>query len=165
MRASGITTVKSKGKKLIAPAVLESWNRLNPSDRYFNLLEAWIIFGSEEILGETSGLMFNSLYKCLHFLKNLPSEGKNFADSKHSDSLRYWPGLHNLALLHLFGIISVTSAKMKEGKGWQVGTVKPTAFGMALLQLLWITFCQNEFFTEAQESLNPILGQLQPAFQ
>lgn len=168
LRASGITTVKSKGKKpilAIDQAVLESWNRLNPTDRYFNLLEAWMIFGTEEMLGERGGLMFNNLDQCLHFLKNLPSEGQNFADSKNSDPLKYWPGLHNLALLHLFGIISVTSAKMKEGKGWQVGTVKPTPFGMALLQLLWITFCQNEFFTEAQERLNPILGQLQPAFQ
>ena len=54
LRASTISYVEPKRKKfflILEPKVLDSWNQLNPTERYFNLLEAWWIWGTEEILG------------------------------------------------------------------------------------------------------------------
>jgi hypothetical protein len=55
LRASGLSQVKQLGKKqtlVLDEAVLQSWTKLNLTERYFTLLEAWMILGNEEILGE-----------------------------------------------------------------------------------------------------------------
>ena len=68
LRASGLSYVEGKGKKCILrldPAVLESWNSLNPTERYFNLLETWLIWGNEEILCDRSNPFLNKLSKRL----------------------------------------------------------------------------------------------------
>lgn len=49
LRSSGIAQIRSQGKKQILAldaATLESWSNLNLTERYFNLLEAWLIWGN-----------------------------------------------------------------------------------------------------------------------
>jgi hypothetical protein len=44
LRASGLSQVKHLGKKqtlVLDETVLQSWTKLNPTERYFTLLEAW----------------------------------------------------------------------------------------------------------------------------
>ncbi|MEH2297782.1 MAG: hypothetical protein V7K88_01595 [Nostoc sp.] len=55
LRSSGTAKIRSQGKKqvlILDAATLESWSNLNLTERYFNLLEAWLIWGNNEILGE-----------------------------------------------------------------------------------------------------------------
>jgi hypothetical protein len=57
-RASGLLGLENRGKEKVF--VLESdavraWHELNAAERYFTLLEAWIVRGSLEMLGERQG--------------------------------------------------------------------------------------------------------------
>ena len=50
LRASGIALVDSSGRKpllVIDDRVLHSWNRLNADERYFGLLESWLITATQ----------------------------------------------------------------------------------------------------------------------
>ena len=54
LRASGLTTVNALGDKPILevdPAMRHSWDQLNPDERYFALLESWLIRGDPIIIG------------------------------------------------------------------------------------------------------------------
>ena len=58
LRASGLTRVETTGKKGAPgrePDMKMQWEQLNPTERYFNLLEAWLRFGRGEMVGERGG--------------------------------------------------------------------------------------------------------------
>src|SRR3954453_3409679 len=51
LRASGLSRVEGAGAKarlVLVPDMMAQWDRLNPTERYFHLLEAWLRFGSGE---------------------------------------------------------------------------------------------------------------------
>jgi hypothetical protein len=55
LRASGLSRVTGPGAKarlVLDPAMLVQWDQLNPTEQYFNLLEAWLRFGRPEMVGE-----------------------------------------------------------------------------------------------------------------
>ena len=37
------------------PAVLEKWRQLNATERYFALLETWLMLANEDVIGERGG--------------------------------------------------------------------------------------------------------------
>ena len=56
LRASGLSRVEGTGAKarlVLDPAMRMQWDQLNPTEQYFNLLEAWLRFGRAEMVGET----------------------------------------------------------------------------------------------------------------
>jgi hypothetical protein len=142
-RATGLVTVEGTGSaQMLAPnlAVLESWRSLNPTERYFTLLETWLFQGDGEIIGERGGPFNSSLASTLYFLQHLPAKGKKIGDRKDdARQLSYWPGLHNLALLDLFGLVSVTDDTPEPGGGWRVEEIRWTEFGKAIFALLTST--------------------------
>lgn len=142
-RATGLVTVEGTGSaQMLAPnlTVLESWRSLNATERYFTLLETWLFQGDGEIIGERGGPFNSSLTETLFFLRHLPAKGKKIGDRKDdARQLSYWPGLHNLALLDLFGLVSVTDDTPERGGGWRVKEIRWTEFGEAIFALLTST--------------------------
>src|SRR5690349_2530696 len=54
-RASGLTSVRGTAKKpslLVDEEVYQQWVTLNPTERFFTLLETWMLRGTPEVLGE-----------------------------------------------------------------------------------------------------------------
>lgn len=167
LRASGLSQVKRKGKKQILvldETVLQSWTNLNPTERYFTLLEAWMIFGNEEILGERYDLMGN-LFKCVQFWSRLPENGFSIAKYSDQKEFSYSPGLYNIALLDLFGFLSVESGQPEAGKGWRITHLHPLPFGDAMVRFLFTLCGKKDFTWESQGKVNVTFGELQPHFQ
>src|SRR5438046_2376443 len=55
LRATGLTRVEGAGSKArltLDPTVRAVWDGLNPTERYFALLEAWLLVGRPEMVGE-----------------------------------------------------------------------------------------------------------------
>jgi hypothetical protein len=55
LRASGLTLVKGTDRKpllVVDGAVRPIWGDLNPTERYCTLLEAWLVRGHPQIIGE-----------------------------------------------------------------------------------------------------------------
>lgn len=153
LRASTISYVEAKGKKFwlyLEPNVVSSWNNLNPTERYFNLLEAWWIWGNEEILGEKGWR--SGLEKCLMFWHEIDSTKSLIPKTEQQKWYSYSPGLHNIALFSMFGLLEVENAKSKKGQGWQFNKLKKTPWGNALVKLInKILFEESQSEVEQEE--------------
>jgi len=140
LRATGIGLIEKKGSKKILKldeAMLQSWKDFNPTERYMSLLESWLFRGFSEILGERSLLGNIPTMVILDFLENIPEKGMNLKGGRPEDSfISYQPGWHVVALMDLFGVVSVKSAEPAEGNGWRVTRIDRTPFGDALSKLL-----------------------------
>jgi hypothetical protein len=139
LRASGLSLVEQRGNKqllLLDEDALRSWRGLNPTERYFTLLGAWLIRGRGEILGEDR-YPFSELSRCRDFVQRLPDAGLRVAGDKQTESMiAFQPGLRNVALLNLFGLISVWHGEPETGKAWSISRIFRTPFGDALFRLL-----------------------------
>ena len=182
VRASGLTAVDGSGKKprlVSEDTVRQSWETLNPTERYYTLLETWVLRAPPEIIGERDAFGFNRVIEYLDRLfQRVPDTGLAVAgDREIEQSLSYSPGYHNLALLELFGLIQIHPAPPVDGRGWQIDLIQRTAFGDALLILLRTAAygpTQNQpglllQFHRASEipigALQPILQPYFPAWQ
>ena len=139
LRASGLTHVvfdKKEAKLMLNTKVLASWNSLNPSERYFALFYAWWHRGSDEIIGEHSqGFIDNYFYESACFFHK--ALGKSLDIKKNHinlENLRYNPGLHNLALMELFGFVQIELNSVLSKENWPIVKIKPMTWGCVLLK-------------------------------
>ncbi|AFZ23119.1 Plasmid pRiA4b ORF-3-like protein [Cylindrospermum stagnale PCC 7417] len=163
LRSSGIAEVKHQGKKpslVLDTDVLASWSNLNSTERYFNLLEAWLIWGNNEILGERSD-SFGNLFKCIQCWKRIPDQGAKFAKYEDQHEINYFPGLHNVALLELFGFLSIKQGKPQAGKGWRITSLQRLPWGDIMLPLILQIALQKGL----EDNINVIFGQWQSQFK
>ncbi|MDF5724492.1 MAG: plasmid pRiA4b ORF-3 family protein [Rhizonema sp. PD37] len=179
LRCSGICRIKTEGKKqllVINEATYQSWLSLNFTERYFTLLESWLLWGNEEILGECPNRLGN-LYSILMFWQRIPEQGLKCAKEQDKDGFNYCPGYHNIALLDSFGFLSLKSGKPQKGKGWQIASLQLVPFGNAMLKLLFTISTHGELeenndeelveeeYEDDKEFLNITFGEFQPYFQ
>lgn len=171
LRASGLCSVQGSGNRsrlVMEDGVLDSWKTLNPTERYFNLLETWMIRGDPEILAERGSVARAWIPECKRHFESIPQKGLEIAGTKREESyIAYSIGLYGLALLDLFGFISLEQLKPEKGKGWRIARIHRTAFGDALVQLLWNGFWGNLrdlfFFHDRDNEIDETIGALRPA--
>jgi hypothetical protein len=172
VRASGLTSVEGTPKKpllAVDKVVYQAWQDLNPSERYATLLETWLLRGHPEIIGERGRAWFripDTFSELSWFFQRVPDEGQQVAGTEAEDSLRYWPGWHNLGLLELFGLMAIEAGPPEPGKGWRIERIRRTPLGDALLALLHARFfgdIDNIMTLEVEDKIP--YGVLQPALQ
>src|ERR1051326_6908189 len=109
LRASGLAVVeggRSKARLRRNPDTYQAWQGLNPTERYFNLLEAALLNGRPEMVGERGGGSGDDfLTKCATAWQQPPRKGAKF-DTSRPYEVHVW-GLYRhfylLALMDLFG--------------------------------------------------------------
>ncbi|HLO83542.1 MAG TPA: plasmid pRiA4b ORF-3 family protein [Nostocaceae cyanobacterium] len=170
LRCSGITQIKKQGKKqllVLDEEILASWSNLNPTEKYFNLLETWLLQANSEILGEQRD-SFSDLFRCIQFWTRVPDKGIKFAKYEHQQDMSYFPRFYNIGLLDLFGFITIKNGKTAAGKGWRIASIQRLPFGDAILKLIYIYAIKEELSIDgdaADIEANISLGKLQPYFQ
>jgi hypothetical protein len=167
LRATGLGQIVGDGKKhklILNPEVWQSWNSLNSTEQYFALLEAWMIRADEEMMGERRSPI-NEGTKCIQFWPRLAPAGQTFKKFADQQNLSYWPELHNLALLSLFGFLHLESGKPEAGKGWRVKKIKPLPFGDAMMQIMVRAFMEQGMEWQSETDATVPFGELQPALQ
>ncbi len=140
LRATGLTRVEGTGTKarlVVDPTVLALWNGLNPTERYFTLLEAWLQFARAEMVGECGSSWGSFLSNCLLFWRDLPVSGQEFNQDRPQDVYLYAVGRdhYNVALLDLFGLLEV-KIPGKPVQPWCPAGLKRLPFGDAVMTIL-----------------------------
>jgi hypothetical protein len=160
LRATGLGVVQAQLKTprlTLDPEVLASWRSLYGVERYFALLKAWWGRAREEIIGERAFGGGEILAKTLAFIERFPTTGTLTVDTpQDAEMLQYYPGLHNLALLALFGLLDVRARPPAEGQGWQPEQMRLTEWGQVVLET-YIQVIRRSVAAEAGTSL-PTLG-------
>jgi hypothetical protein len=128
----------AKARLTLDPAILERWQQLNPTERYFTLLEAWLLHGRPEMVGERGRSWFEaSVSDCVRTWQHLPARGHQF-DPKQPVKV-HLPGigrdLYHLALMDLFGLIEVGHPE-EPVQPWAPTAIRHLPFGDALFTLL-----------------------------
>jgi hypothetical protein len=141
LRATGLARVTGTGAQarlVLDGAPLDQWNRLNPTEQYFNLLEAWLVHGRPEMIGERGRAFDPFLTNLLHAWRSLPAKGKRFYLDRPQDVYLYGIGrdFYHFALADLFGLLEVEHPS-RPVQPWCPAGVKHTPFGDAALTLLW----------------------------
>jgi hypothetical protein len=159
LRATGLGVVQAQLKTprlTLDPEVLVSWRSLNGAERYFALLKAWWGRAREEIIGERAFGGGEILAKTLAFIEHFPTTGTLMVDTpQDAEMLRYYPGLHNLALLELFGLLEVRAKPPAEGQGWQPEWMRLSEWGQALLET-YARVIRHSVAAEAGTSLSTL---------
>jgi hypothetical protein len=142
LRATGLSRLEGTGSKarlVLDPAILGRWQALNPTEQYFNLLEAWLRLGRPEMVGE-KGSSWGAepfLRDCWTAWQSIPPGGLRF-DLKHPTHV-YIHGIRRafylLALMDLFGLVEV-ERPTKPVKPWCPAGVRHLPFGDAVFSLL-----------------------------
>ena len=127
---------KSTGMLVLDPAMLVAWQSLNPTERYFNLLEAWLRHAQWEMVGERSGGWLSSMAKRVREVwNNVPPEGLRFSGEKAKRGYLFSSveGTCILALSELFGVMTIRREPPEEGESWRIAEIHHTPFGDAPL--------------------------------
>lgn len=159
---------KVSGQLTLDATMHEQWLQLNATERYFNLLEAWLRRGSWEALGLRGGGWMNYVAMNARDLwMSIPPAGRSFSakESRRGDFLYSVERSCTLALLELFGLITVQREEPAEGQSWRVTEVHHTPFGDALLGIV-LNEIQRELFAREQRGVafGAWQGALQPYF-
>jgi hypothetical protein len=140
LRATGLGVPQGMGKKtgmlVLDQVMLEQWRALNATERYFNLLEAWLRRGRSEMLGEGVSWMstmvaaFRELWQRVAIYRG--------ADKRFSrDALYGRVSYCCLALAELFGLLDVPRGGTAGEGNWQILDVRPTEFGEAVVETIF----------------------------
>ncbi len=178
LRASGLSRVEGSGAKarlVLDPAMRTQWDRLNPTEQYFHLMEAWLRFGRAEMVGERGSVWGDLLPACLQVWKLLPKNGLRFDAEKPREV--YLPGVgrdfYLLALTDLFGLVEVEQPPHPVTT-WSPAGVKHVPFGDAVFTLLAdvpFDFLPGDDFPQAEDEdeagtpAEPRFGAWQALFQ
>jgi hypothetical protein len=167
LRCTGLGKIIFKGKKpllIIDPTMRSHWVQLNPTEKYFMLLEAWMIRGHYEILGEPGGRS-NCISYVTQSWPTLATQGKKLAKYADQEMLQYSPGSMNLALMQLFGFVQIVSVQPEAGKGWRFKSVKPLPWGDAVVQLVAKADWDNHTGWDSERDITLAFGELQSYFK
>ena len=169
LRATGMVEIAAQGKQhrlKLNPKIFDSWRELNPTERYFTLLEAWLVRGYEEMLGEDHSGPFSEGELCFKGWSRL-TEKKKISYAKYADQeqLNFFPKFSNLALMEMFGLLKITPGKPELGKGWRFRQVEALPFGKALMTLVKNTYLNNQLQWASQADPTTPFNELQFVFQ
>lgn len=158
LRSSGLSYIEPDGKKtklMLYEDVLGDWEKLTSAERYFSLLQAFFYRAEGEMIGErSSGFGSGCFDGCLLFFQANLGDGIDV--NSHRDAmyrLRFRPGLHNLALMELFGFIDTECTAANDNETWPLAKITPTDWGRTIFGY----FAQNSLprsFLEIDDELD-----------
>jgi hypothetical protein len=153
---------KTSGQLTLDADLHKQWLQLNATERYFNLLEAWLRHSCWEAVGlNGGGWMSRVALNARELWTSIPADGRRFADKKQTsrDFLYNVERSCTLALLELFGLMTVEREEPEEGQSWRVTEVRHTPFGDELLAIVFNEMDRDLF---AREKSAVDLGAWQP---
>ena len=163
---------RTDGKRLeIHPERRAVWDELNSAERYFALLESWLLRASGEVIGAGYWQEGEQYSSNLEFLAGLPTKGwKAFDEWVHVSRMGLSISPWNAQLQARFGLIELAplplAARQLPIRGWMLGSARRTPWGEAAAwAVLEITGREADFFGQISAPEAADYGFLQPAFR
>jgi hypothetical protein len=167
LRCTGLVEIVPVGQQYKMqqhPEHVAQWNQLNDNERYFTLLEAWLLHADSVLLGD--GQSFPSpgerwIYAWFSGL--LTQASLKLASYAEQGKVDPWPGMMTLALADLFGLVNITQGQPQPKKGWRVKQITRSLWGDAVMTLLFPNYIEAK--TAATHANTAAFNHLQPLFQ
>ncbi|MCM8594025.1 plasmid pRiA4b ORF-3 family protein [Accumulibacter sp.] len=116
-------------RMVVDTSMATKWQLLNPTERYFTLLERWWSFAdfAQERFGFTSSL---AEYRLELLKRHRPGSRARKTDDKWQEVIFGLLGMKQVALMQLFGLLDIVSEPPVAGKGWQIKRMVATPWGL-----------------------------------
>lgn len=108
------------------------WQLLNPTERYFSLLERWwsfADFGPDRFGLAAADRMAE--YRCTFLKRHRPGSRAKERDEKWQVAMLALLGMKQIAMMQLFGLLDIVSDQAVSGKGWQIKRMVATPWGLS----------------------------------
>ncbi len=166
LRASGMAVGEGappSGRLVLEQETVMAWRALNPSERYFALVEAWLVQGAPELIAERGGWS-SSWMRSLIDLAHRLSARRTTGDHRRGGLLYNVMDSTTAALMELFGWVRLEYDEPAAGEGVRVAAIERTDFGDAMVNALNIGSMNRKLPTFHDETpAEP--GVLRPYFQ
>lgn len=160
---------KTNGKLVLNPFMCEQWKQLNPTEKYCNLLEAWLRLSSWQSIGlRDSGWGNIMAMEVREVWQSVPPEGRCFSEKEQLNKgfLYRLERSTSLALLELFGLMTVQRGEPVDGQGWTIARIDHTRFGDEVLTAIFAKIVQSFLDRDREEELADVdFGIWQKALQ
>ncbi len=171
LRVMDLAQVNERRVWINEPA-LALWSSLNPAEKYFALLEAWLLHASGEIIGPREEWRLSQFTSNLLFLAGqVSSRWKPFDEMCHQYEFLGGVSAWNAQLQVRFGLIEVqprpVAGRTYEGRGWIMEKARRTPWGEAVACAI-LAFLKPKkeadvlYYSPPEDAT---YGFLQPAFQ
>lgn len=144
-RTSGITHITGSSKKaklVVNEAAYERWQQLNHTEKYGNLLEFWLLKQNSSLVGEGYNRPIDFFMIMSHFYmtywRHLQKPIAIPDLRRDNNPFKFFPGVHNMGLLELFGWLDVDHGTPDEGDGLKLDRVARTPLADALLAFFYV---------------------------
>src|SRR5262249_23905523 len=111
LRATGLASITGTGNKsrlALDEDGLASWRHRNPTERDLTLVETWLLRAQPESIAERLGSCRSPLADWAGFCRRIPDNDLRIAgNQREEERLVYVPGHLTVALLELFGFVTV----------------------------------------------------------
>ncbi len=167
LRSSGMALGEGSppsGRLVLDLETVASWRALNLTERYFALLEAWIVHCVPELISERGGWASSCMRSLVDLAQRL-RDRRTVVDYRSRGGLLYdVMDSTTGALMELFGWVRLEFDEPAEGEGVRVAAIERTDFGDAMLNAVYNGYMNREWPTFHDESpVDP--GVLRPLFQ
>lgn len=168
LRASALgvgTGTPPSGRLMLDKEILGAWRELNATERYFTLLESWLVQGSPEILAERCGWSSGCLDSLNRARQKLRVRKTTITDDRYGGGLVYGTmQLVTVALMELFGWLRLEYREPAPGEGVKVAVIERLAFGDAMADALNV-YHLSDAWPAYHDDRPAEPGVLQPLFQ
>jgi hypothetical protein len=112
-------------------AMVARWQLLNPTERYFSLLERWwnMVDFEQDRFGLAASRMAE--YLCTFLERHRPGSRANERDEKWQEAMLRLLGMKQVALMQLFGLLDITASDALPGEGWKIRHMVATPWGLS----------------------------------
>jgi hypothetical protein len=169
LRSTGLVRVESQGKAarlVVVPEVKRSWDGLNDVERYFALLEAWLIVSRAAMVGETRSWQTSLLVEFTLMASALGERRGRGVNALPFGLLR---DTYQLALLDLFGWLRIEGSLANVSRDRnELRSLTLTPFGEAMLLLLGMLDQDDDSVADLmsdEPSERQAFGALRPLFR
>jgi hypothetical protein len=118
-------------RMVLNPEMVAKWQLLNPTERYFGLLERWwhIADFEQARFGLAADRMAE--YRCTFLKRHRPGSRAKDRNEKWQVAMLGALGMQQVALMQLFGLLDIVSEPAVPGKGWQIKRMVATPWGLS----------------------------------
>ncbi len=168
--------VRAEGARVdLDPTALTRWQGLNPTEKYFALLEAWLWRAQADVIGGDSRRRQSQLVENMGFLVGLRTDSWTaFPDHVHTHERPGYLSAWNAQLQSRFGLADVKARALvlpngqlrQAGRGWSLAEARSTTWGQAFActTLFRIMGAKGKELWQLDAPRDADFGYLQPAF-
>ena len=158
LRASGIGRIEgtgSRGRLVVDARLVDSWRGLNLTERYLNLLEAWLVHAHSALLGRPTLVRRPFFLESNALFESIPTTGAVFGRPVYPDHiLPLVSDDCHFALLELFGLFALQRAEPGDRGSWLLTGIRRPPFASALFAAL----AAAPVFRQAPDGRWPVPG-------